>query len=64
MLGAPRPRSVFYADPQTGKYGAATMNLVRLGGGITVLGVVGFIALSRRRDRQLATNQNKGPDPS
>jgi hypothetical protein len=36
------------------------MNLVRLGGGITVLGVVGFIALSRRRDRRLADNPNKG----
>jgi protein SCO1/2 len=51
-------------DPQTGKYGAATMNLVRLGGGVTVLGVLGFIWLSRRRDRRFATNQNKGPDPS
>ena len=51
-------------DPQTGKYGAATMNLVRLGGGITVLGVVGFIALSRRRDRRLAANPNKGSEPS
>jgi protein SCO1/2 len=51
-------------DPQTGKYGAATMNLVRLGGGITVLGVVGFIMLSRRRDRLFANTQNKGPDAS
>jgi len=51
-------------DPQTGKYGAATMNLVRLGGGITVLGVLGFIALSRRRDRRLTANSNQGPDPS
>ena len=51
-------------DPQTGKYGAATMNLVRLGGGITVLGVVGFIMLSRWRDRRLAANPNQGPHPS
>jgi protein SCO1/2 len=51
-------------DPQTGKYGAATMNLIRLGGGITVFGVLGFIALSRRRDRRLAANSNQGPDPS
>jgi protein SCO1/2 len=51
-------------DPQTGKYGAATMNLVRLGGGITLLGVVGFIVLSRRRDRLFANTQNKGPDVS
>ena len=51
-------------DPQTGKYGAATMNLVRLGGGITVLGVVGFILISRRRDRLFANTQNKGPDAS
>ena len=51
-------------DPQTGKYGAATMNLVRLGGGITVLGLVGFIALSRRRDRRLANNPNQGSQSS
>jgi protein SCO1/2 len=51
-------------DPQTGKYGAATMNLVRLGGGITLLGVVGFIVLSRRRDRLFATTKTKGPDAS
>lgn len=46
-------------DPQTGKYGAATMTLVRLGGGVTILGILGFIALSRRRDRQLAANPNR-----
>ena len=40
-------------DPATGKYGAATMNLVRLGGAITVLGLLGFILLSRRRDRRV-----------
>ncbi|RKZ16151.1 SCO family protein [bacterium] len=51
-------------DPATGKYGAATMNLVRLGGGITVLGVIGFIALSRRRDRRLAAHPNQGSNPS
>lgn len=51
-------------DPQTGKYGAATMNLVRLGGGITVLGIIGFIALSRRRDRRLADHPNQGSTPS
>jgi len=51
-------------DPQTGKYGAATMNLVRLGGGITILGVVGFILISRRRDRLFANTQTKGPHAS
>lgn len=40
-------------DPATGKYGAATMNLVRLGGALTVLGLLAFILLSRRRDRRV-----------
>lgn len=41
-------------DPVTGKYGAATMNLIRLGGAVTVLGLLAFILLSRRRDRRYA----------
>ena len=39
-------------DPNTGKYGAATMNLVRLGGALTLVAVIAFIVISRRRDRQ------------
>ncbi len=41
-------------DPETGTYSAATMNLVRLGGALTVLLIVIFIVLMLRRDRQVA----------
>ncbi len=41
-------------DPETGTYSAATMNLVRLGGALTVLVIVTFIVLMLRRDRQVA----------
>lgn len=37
-------------DPTTGKYGAVAMNLVRAGGAVTVLALVGFIVLMRRRE--------------
>ena len=34
----------------TGRYGAIAMNLVRLGGGITLVLLGGFIFLLRRRE--------------
>ncbi len=37
-------------DPATGKYGAVVMNLVRAGGAVTVLALVGFIVVMRRRE--------------
>ena len=46
-------------DPNTGKYGAATMNLVRLGGALTLVAVIGFIVISRRRDRHSARVPNE-----
>ncbi len=41
-------------DPATGTYSAATMNLVRLGGAVTVLVIITFILLMLRRDRRAA----------
>lgn len=38
-------------DPATGTYSAATMNLVRIAGALTVLILVAFITLALRRDR-------------
>lgn len=66
-IGGPVDQLLLYCylyDPATGKYGAATMNMVRLGGGITVLGLLAFIALSRRRDRRLAAHPNEGSNQS
>jgi protein SCO1/2 len=40
----------FHYDPESGRYGVVVMNLIRLGGVITVAVVVGFILLMRRRE--------------
>lgn len=40
----------FHYDPETGRYGLLVMNLVRLGGVLTMLFIGGFIFLMRRRD--------------
>ena len=40
----------FHYDPESGRYGVLVMNLVRLGGALTVLFVGGFILLMRRRE--------------
>jgi protein SCO1/2 len=40
----------YHYDPATGRYGAVAMNLVRLGGAVTVVLLGGFIWLMRRRE--------------
>ena len=40
----------YHYDPATGRYGVIAMNLVRLGGAITLVLLVGFIWLMRRRE--------------
>ena len=40
----------FHYDPKSGRYGLVVMNLVRLGGVMTVLFMVGFILIMRRRE--------------
>jgi protein SCO1 len=42
----------FHYDPKTGRYGAVVMNIVRLGGAVTLLGLGAFIFVMLRRDRQ------------
>jgi len=45
----------FHYDPATGKYGAVVMNMVRLGGIVTVVGLVGLIGvflIGGRRGRE------------
>jgi protein SCO1/2 len=41
----------YHYDPANGRYGAMVMNLVRLGGALTVLLLGGFIILMRRQER-------------
>jgi len=40
----------FHYDPESGRYGVVVMNLVRLGGVLTVIVIGGFILLMRRRE--------------
>jgi protein SCO1/2 len=47
----------YHYDPTTGKYGAAIIRLVRLGGVATVLAFLAFLAISLRRERQSTFTQ-------
>jgi protein SCO1/2 len=52
-IGSPVEELLLYCfqyDPTTGKYGLVVMNLVRLGGVLTVALMAGFVLLVRRRD--------------
>jgi protein SCO1/2 len=46
----------FHYDPESGRYGLMVMNLVRLGGVMTVLAMAGFIVVMRLRE-------SRGPAP-
>lgn len=48
----------FQYDPTTGQYGLVVMNLVRLGGLVTVALVLGFILVMRRRDSRAAVERH------
>jgi protein SCO1/2 len=41
----------YHYDPVTGKYGLLITNIVRLGGVVTVIALITFIAVMLRRDR-------------
>ncbi|MFI5364143.1 MAG: SCO family protein [Candidatus Binatia bacterium] len=56
QIGSPVDQLLLYCyhyDPATGKYGAVAMNMVRVGGVLTVLAVGGFVILSLRRERHV-----------
>jgi protein SCO1/2 len=40
----------FHYDPESGRYGLMVMNLVRLGGVMTVLAMAGYIVVMRLRE--------------
>jgi len=43
----------FHYDPESGRYGLMVMNLVRLGGVMTMLAVAGYIVVMRRRESRV-----------
>lgn len=43
----------FHYDPESGRYGLMVMNLVRLGGAMTVLAITGYILVMRRRESRI-----------
>ena len=45
----------YHYDPATGKYGAVVMNMLRLGGGLTLLILGGYLAVAWRRELRLKT---------
>jgi protein SCO1 len=54
----------YHYDPTTGKYGAAIIRLVRLGGVATVLAFLSFLAVSLRRERKDRFSQMAFNGPS
>lgn len=62
-IGTPVDQLLLYCfqyDPTTGKYSAVVMNIVRAGGTLTLLLLVGFILLMLRRDRAQALRSRLG----
>jgi protein SCO1/2 len=47
----------FHYDPEAGRYGLVVMNLVRIGGVLTVLAMGVFIVVTRRRESQAAAGR-------
>lgn len=52
----------FQYDPESGRYGVIVMNLIRLGGILTVALMVGFVLLMRRRESRPAAPTAHGGD--
>jgi protein SCO1/2 len=53
----------YHYDPATGKYGAGTLEAVRIGGVLTVVAMVAFIVVSVRRERSHDAVDPGGPAP-
>ncbi|MFN2454989.1 MAG: SCO family protein [Pyrinomonadaceae bacterium] len=63
-IGSPVNQLIFYCyhyDPATGKYGLLVINIIRLGGALTVLSLVAMILLLRRRKTGAATVDHLEP---
>ena len=57
-IGSPVDQLLLYCyhyDPATGKYGAVVMNIMRLAGGFTIIGIGALLLLLRPRKKTLTT---------
>ena len=57
-IGSPVDQLLLYCyhyDPATGKYGAVVMNIMRLAGGLTIIGIAALLLLLRPRKKRLTT---------
>jgi protein SCO1/2 len=62
-IGSPIEELLLYCfqyDPASGRYGVVVMNLVRLGGVLTVALIVGFVLVTRRREARAPGNAGRG----
>jgi protein SCO1/2 len=51
-IGSPVDQLLLYCyhyDPATGKYGPLVINMIRLGGVVTIIGMIAFVLIMRRR---------------
>jgi protein SCO1 len=63
-VGTPADRLLLYCyhyDPATGKYGLALLNVLRLGGVLTVATIGGLILVLRRRERRETAGRAAAP---
>lgn len=55
-IGSPVDQLLLYCyhyDPMTGKYGPEVVNILKIGGGLTIVGIAGFLFALRKRSRRL-----------
>jgi protein SCO1 len=65
-VGTPADRLLLYCyhyDPATGKYGLVLMNVLRLGGLLTVATIGGLILIMRRREKRVQADQGRPSTP-
>lgn len=62
-IGSPVDQLLLYCyhyDPATGKYGAVVMNIMRIAGVITLIGIIAMLFLLKARHQEPATTTNAG----
>ena len=65
-IGSPVDQLLLYCyhyDPATGKYGAVVMNIMRIAGVITMIGIAALLLLLKARNTNVAIPETTGPTP-